>query len=138
MKRNATSTIRAFQIAFGLALVLTAAAALVPGDAQAALRITATIGTPVQARVVVGDAPRVAVQTKPIAVRTCPAGRIERCDDRQHCRACRHEARLERREHRREHRQERVWVPGYWEQTGRRVARWVPGHWEIRLSECGR
>jgi hypothetical protein len=107
----------------GGALTLTALTILEPGTAQAGLVIRATVGAPVRATVVVGNAPHIGVHPRPVARRTvvtraaasCCCGAGRRADVRV--------------KHHRHHDPRKVWVPGHWERISRRTSRWIPGHW---------
>ena len=135
MKRRLPNSSRLSSMVLMAAVVLVAGAAAAPGDAQAGLRVRATvIADPLRATVVLGDGPGLC---------TIPAPREHR---RVVVRGHRHDRDCDRgvivvegkgKHHRRHHRQDRVWVPGHWEQVSARTARWIPGHWEHRSAHRG-
>ncbi len=125
MKRinSPSSGLLTFTLLFGLALVISGAAA--PSQAQAALRVQATVNVaPVKARVVIGNGPRVGVIPKPVERRVVVADR--NCGCERHDRQDREVVRHRNRHHDRNH---RVWVKGQWVKVSPRVSRWIPGHW---------
>lgn len=123
MKRQTRNISSALSLALTATLIVAGASMVAPSDARAALRIQASINTPVRVGVVLTDGPRMCTIPQPIERRTVV---IRDC-------ACRH-GKSDRvavgHNHRRQERQRQVWVAGYWEQTSRRTARWIPGHWE--------
>ena len=123
MKRQTRSIGSALSLTLAATLIAAASALVAPADAAAALRIQASINTPVRVGVVVSDGPRLCsipgpIERRAMVVRNgdCRHGKSERIVGRHH--------------NRRHERDRQVWVAGHWEQVSRRTARGIPGHWE--------
>lgn len=123
MKRQTKTTASALSLALVTGLIVTAAGILAPAEAEAGIRVQATVNAdPVRATIVLGDGPRLCSIPKPyqrrtVVVRDCG------CHD-GHGRVV-----VKQPKHRRHDRHHKVWVEGHWERTGPRTARWIPGHW---------
>ena len=123
MKRESRTIGSALGLLFVSGLIVVISGVMAPADAEAALRIQASINAPVRAGVVIGDGPRLCSIPKPIERRTVV---VRDCG----CRHGRSDRVVASHKHRRPERVRQVWVPGYWQQVSARTARWVPGHWE--------